>query len=170
MKTFRRFLYMVFFLAVLGGAGFVFVQYYSFIFARRVRGLIVSIDRVQVNVSLLQQSDDRLNPQLFSFAVAIREDNGEIVTASAEDRQWAAAQRGWCAEAVYYPYPFWNVMKAGTYFNARLDRLFECPEKAGLLPPSPAHPSPGTPPASPTPVIPHPPPIPPAATPTGAGH
>lgn len=111
------------------------INYWPYIFSRKVTGVLLSVDRVQVNVSLMQGSGEKLDPTLFSFAVAIREDTGEIVTASAEDRQWAAAQRGLCAEATYYPYPPWQVMKSGTYFNARLDRLFECPEKAASLPP-----------------------------------
>lgn len=112
------------------------VQNYSFIFSRKVTGLIISADRVPVNISLLQGSGDNMNPQMFSFAIAIRQDDGEIVTASAEDRQWAAAQRGLCAEAVYFPYPPWKLMKSGTYYGARLDRLFECPEKAKFMPKS----------------------------------
>lgn len=116
---------------VLVGIGF--VNYYPFIFSRKVNGVLMSVDRVQLNVSLMQSGGERVDPTLFSFAVAIREDSGEIVTASAEDRQWAAAQKGFCAEATYYPYPFWKVMKSGTYFNARLDRLYECPEKAAKV-------------------------------------
>lgn len=71
-----------------------------------------------------------MNPQLFSFAIAIRTDDGEIVTASTEDRQWAAALQGRCVTAQYYPYPPWKLAKGGTYFNARLDRQYECPERA----------------------------------------
>lgn len=126
-------------------AGFIFVTYYPFIFSRKVHGVIESIQRIDMNVSLLQQAGQDLNPQLFSFAVAIKDEKtGEIVTASAEDRQWAVAQKGQCAIAVFYPYPPWNVMKAGTYYNARLDHLSDC-QGAG------APPVPQAPPTAPTP-------------------
>lgn len=114
---------------VLVGVGSIFVKYYSFIFSRRVVGTIEKIERVQLNVALMQTTGapgDKLNSDLFSFAVAIKEASGEIVTASAEDRQWAVAQQGQCAEAVYYPYPPWRFDKANTYFGARLEKLTEC--------------------------------------------
>ncbi len=109
-------------------AGFVVINFYSFIFSRRVIGVIEKVERVQLNVSLMQSPGNpaQINPALYSFAVAIREKSGEIVTASAEDRQWAVAQAGQCAEAVYYPYPPWRLDKANTYFGARLEKLFDC--------------------------------------------
>ncbi|PIS10176.1 MAG: hypothetical protein COT73_10690, partial [Bdellovibrio sp. CG10_big_fil_rev_8_21_14_0_10_47_8] len=106
MLTFKKyllfFLLVVFFLAI----GFALVNYYSFIFSRRVKGVIEKVEKVQLNVALMQSTgSDSINPQFYSFAVAIKEASGEIVTASAEDRQWAVAQPGQCVEAVYYPYP-----------------------------------------------------------------
>jgi len=125
----RRFFRNLIILAVLAGGGLFFFNYYSYIFARRVKGEIISIERIQLNVSLIQQQGgEDLNPQLFSFAVAIKEPSGEIVTSSAEDRQWAVATVGHCADALFYPYPPWNLMKSGTYHNARLDHLSECPK------------------------------------------
>lgn len=104
-------------------------------------GVLTSSERVQLNVALMQTSSstDTMNPQFFSFAVAIRTDDGEIITASAEDRQWAAAQIGRCVTATFYPYPPWRLEKSGTYSNARLDRMYECPERAAKvgLPSSP---------------------------------
>lgn len=129
MNTIKRYLRVLTALVILGLLGMGFVEFYSFIFARKVKGVVESIERVQLNVSLMQNGGGdtgNINPQLFSFAVAIREPSGEILTASAEDRQWASVQKGLCVEAVYYPYPPWKVMKAGTYFNARLDRLYDC--------------------------------------------
>lgn len=63
---------------------------------------------------------------LFSFAVAIDVGGGEIVTASSEDRQWAVAKPGLCVEAKVFPYPPWDVGKAGTYHDARLIKQWEC--------------------------------------------
>ncbi len=98
-----------------------------------MKGVIVKVERVQLNVALMQMQGDlpasQINPQLYSFAVAIKEPTGEIVTASAEDRQWAVAEAGKCAEAVYYPYPPWKFEKANTYFGARLEKLMDCPQQ-----------------------------------------
>jgi hypothetical protein len=115
----------------LGFAGFVFVNFYSIIFSRHVTGIIIRVERVDVNVALMQAAPgEKLNPELYSFAVAIKQTDGEIVTASAEDRQWSVAQAGQCAEAVYYPYPPWRFDKANTYYGARLEKLYECPVQA----------------------------------------
>lgn len=130
MNAVKGFIFSAVALLGLVGTGYIFVEFYPFIFSRKVSGVLVSVERLQLNVSLMQTSEQTVNPQLYSFALAIREDSGEIVAASAEDRQWAAATKGNCVEAVFYPYPPWKVMKAGTYYNARLDRLSDCPDKA----------------------------------------
>ncbi len=115
-------------------AGSIFVNNYSIIFSRRVIGEIVEVKQIDTNIALMQvqaaSPNEKINPQLYSsYAVAIKEKGGEIVTASAEDRQWAVAKPGNCAEAVYYPYPPWRFEKANTYFGARLEKLLEqCPE------------------------------------------
>lgn len=107
-----------------------YFKYWSFVHSRKVEGVIVKVERVQLNIALMQQEPgEKINPQLFSFAVAVKDSSGEIVTSSAEDRQWAVAQPGQCAEARFYPYPPWNLNKAGTYFNARLDKLWDCSSK-----------------------------------------
>lgn len=128
MAAFKRtvLIFSLFAFVILIGVGF--VRFYSYIFSRRVVGVIQKVERIEVNVALLQNQGGNapINPQMFSFAVAIKEDSGEIVTASAEDRQWAVAQAGQCAEAVFYPYPFWRLDKANTYFGARLEKLFDC--------------------------------------------
>lgn len=127
-----RYVRAILILMVLGFCGYVFVVFYPYIFSKKVEGVIESVERIQLNVSLMQNTgtqggNDQINPQLFSFSVAIKTKDGEIFTASAEDRQWAVAQKGQCVEAQLYPYPPWKLMKGGTFFNARLDRLFECP-------------------------------------------
>lgn len=113
---------------VLGGAGAIFINYYSILFSRRVIGVVQNVERVNLEVALMQTPgvNEKINPALYSFAVAIKEKTGEIVTASAEDRQWAVVQAGQCAEAVYYPYPPWKFDKANTYFGARLEKLTVC--------------------------------------------
>lgn len=104
----------------------VFVNFYSYIFSRRVEGRVEGIKRVNQELAILGGATVPAS-QLFSFAVAIKEPSGEIVTASAEDRQWAVVKEGQCAEAIYYPYPPWQLSKSGTYFGARLIKLYDCP-------------------------------------------
>ncbi len=107
----------------LGVAGVIF-QFYSFIFARTVSGNIVGVEHVVQNNTIVSST----NPQVFSFAIAIKDaKTGEIVTGSSEDRQWAVARQGHCAEAKFFPYPPWNLSRAGTYFGVRLIRLEDCP-------------------------------------------
>ncbi len=128
MGAAKKSLRFIFILLIVVVTGFIFTNYYSYIFSRRVKGVIERVERVDLNVSLMQNDggNNRINPQLYSFAVAIKEPNGEIVTASSEDRQWAVVKEGQCAEAVYYPYPPWSLDKANTYHGARLEKLTDC--------------------------------------------
>ncbi|MEQ1878763.1 MAG: hypothetical protein ABL958_19130 [Bdellovibrionia bacterium] len=120
--------YLLFF-SVLGVfAIWICIAQYSFVFAKTVVGEIVAVEKVVENMAII--GGRPIDPaQMFSFAVAIRVKDGEIVTASSEDRQWSLAQKGQCAEARFYPYPPWDLDKAGTYHNARMTRLFDCPAK-----------------------------------------
>lgn len=128
MNAVKQYLKVLVIIAVVLIVAITLVNYYSYIFSRRVVGVIEKVEKVQLNVALMQtSSNEALNPQLYSFAVAIKEASGEIVTASAEDRQWAVVQAGQCAEAVFYPYPPWRLDKANTYFGARLEKLSDCP-------------------------------------------
>lgn len=100
---------------------------YSVIFSKTVRGEITAVERVEIPVALMSRSDNDITSKVFSFAIGIKDrQTGEIFTASSEDRQWAVAQVGKCAEAVFLPYPPWNFTKKDTYFGARLVRLNEC--------------------------------------------
>ncbi len=130
MSAMKRWLKILIGIAVLFLVGSVFVNNYSIIFSRRVIGTIVNVQAIPTNIALMPVNGaqtDKVNPQLYSsYAVAIKEKTGEIVTASAEDRQWAVAKPGNCAEAVYYPYPPWRFEKANTYFGARLEKLTDC--------------------------------------------
>jgi hypothetical protein len=100
------------------------IQYYSYVFARHVNGEIVGIDRVTSPSAIIGRGIP--DSQIFSFAVAIQIADGEIITASTEDRQWAVAEKGQCAEAKFFPYPPWQLDKSGTYFGARLLKLHSC--------------------------------------------
>jgi hypothetical protein len=145
MKTFRNTTMIVLFL---GLASYVLIAFYPYIFSRKVKGAITGVERVTEQMAIVTGGGAAPSSQIFSFAVAIRDDKtGEIVTGSTEDRQWAVATPGLCAEAEFFPYPPWELKKWGTYYNARLLKLYDCP--AGTLPIP-------VPPAVPTPPVPTP--------------
>ena len=105
-------------LLVLIGVSVVLYNYWPYIFARNVKGVISDVQRVSTPVAVMTGGGSAADTRdLFSFAVGIREDSGEIVTASSEDRQWAIAKSGQCAEAKFYPYPWhpmpWNSLGNG---------------------------------------------------------
>lgn len=62
----------------------------------------------------------------FGCAVAVKTRTGDIFTSTCEDQEWAVVAQGDCVEAIFYPYPPWNLEKSGTYLNARLKKQFEC--------------------------------------------
>jgi hypothetical protein len=129
MVILKRLLFTGFGIVIIFLLAWGFIEFYPFLFSKTIIGKIEKVERVELNVSLMQTTGQpgNINPEMYSFAVAIKTDSGEIFTASAQDRQWAVAQTGQCAEARFYPYPFWNLDKSGTYFNARLISLRECP-------------------------------------------
>jgi hypothetical protein len=107
--------------------GYVFVSYYSYIFAKTVVGEVTKVERVSTPLALFTNNSIPPTQQIFSFAVALKDEKtGEIFTASAEDRQWAAVEKGFCAKVKFFPYPPWKLDKAGTYYGARLLHLYEC--------------------------------------------
>ncbi len=110
-------------LLLLSGSGFVLYRYYSYFFSRTVTGLIVNVESATPAASR----------DTMTFAVAIQTRGGEIVTGASNDREWAVARPGLCARARFFPYPPWQLDKAGTYFNVRLLKLFVCHETSPLL-------------------------------------
>lgn len=129
MKSFgaalKRFFILVVIIGILIGGGYFVYNYYGFIFSKKVVGEILEVERVTQPAAILGSA--RLSPEyMYSFAVAIRSNDGRIHTASSEDRQWAVARKGACVESEYYPYPPWDLQKRGTYRNARLIQLMDC--------------------------------------------
>lgn len=113
---------------LVAGLLIVSVNYYSYIFAKRVQGEVVGIKYLSDNMAIVATQDSNAPPssKVFSFAVAIKDrKTGEIYTSSSEDRQWGVVKEGQCASAKFFPYPPWKFDKDGTYFNARLESLYE---------------------------------------------
>lgn len=117
----------LFVLLLILGAGLT-IHYYSYVFARSVKGEVVGIDRVTQPTSIIGPGSQIPSSQIFSFAIAIKEASGEIVTSSSEDRQWAVVEKGQCVEAKYFPYTPWEFDKAGTFYGARLLKIYSCPK------------------------------------------
>jgi hypothetical protein len=102
------------------------IEYYSYLFAKTVSGEVVDVARVNDQTALIATGATIPAHQMFSFAVAIKTHDGQIITASSEDRQWAVVQKGLCADVKMFPYPPWKLDKAGTYFGARATKVYEC--------------------------------------------
>lgn len=126
----KRYVRAFLILVLLSAFAAIFVNFYSYIFSRRVQGEVIGVERVTIPVTVMNTNEQRIAPEVFSFAIAIRDaKTGEIVTGSSEDRQWAVVEKGRCADAEYFPYPPWNLAKWRTYFNVRLLKLEDCPVK-----------------------------------------
>ena len=134
------------------GVGVFLVKYYPWVFSKRVKGEIMDVQRVTNPTAII--SGKVTDAQIHSYSVLIKAEDGKLYTASSEDRQWQVASKGYCVEALLYRYPPWDLEKAGTFFNARIMELKECPGKEGQAPAAPGTPSnsgtvtPGTPPNS----------------------
>lgn len=127
MKILGKLVFLVSFVLITVVLLYVVVRFYPYVFSRTIVGKVEAVERVQPGVTVNMNPGAVPNPGVFSFAIAVRTEDGTIFTASAEDRQWAVVQKGQCVEARLYRYPPWNLDKSGTWFNARLDRLFDCP-------------------------------------------
>lgn len=129
MAAISKFLKFLLVLVIIGVIVWAVVDNYSVIFSKKITGEITAVERVEIPVALISRAESNINEKVFSFAIGIKDQKtGEIYTASSEDRQWAVAQKGQCADAVFLPYPPWQLKKKDTYFGARLTRLYECPK------------------------------------------
>lgn len=113
---------------------------YSLLFSKTVKGMVMSVKTVELPIALMTTRNMAPGTEVFSFAVAIKDaETKEIFTAKSEERQWAVVAPGQCVEAVFLPYPPWDLRRRGTYFGARLVSLREC--EPGMMP-APAAPAP----------------------------
>jgi hypothetical protein len=130
----KKYLSLLGVVIALGVAAYICINWYSYIFAKSIDGVIYGVERVDAPMALLSDGS-RPAAQVFSFAVAVKDSKtGEIFTASSEDRRWAVVTKGQCAQVKFLPYPFWSLSRSGAYFGARLIRLYECPGSAAATP------------------------------------
>ncbi len=114
------------FLAVLFIILVIYVVYFPYIHKKTVFGSVKGVKQIFETSSIVSVGNSDPSTKLTSFAVAVQDKSSlEIFTGSTEDRQWGVVKEGQCVEAYYYPYPPWNLRKAGTFYNVRLKRLFE---------------------------------------------
>lgn len=130
MQGFKKFVYLLLLVIFVIAVGWVVEHNYSLIFSRSVSGEVVDVQHVNSNVAVVNQAGDQ-NDALFSFAIAIRDEKGVIYTASSNDRRWAVVKPGFCADVVFYPFPPWDLSNSGTYSNARLIHMRDCPPGLG---------------------------------------
>jgi hypothetical protein len=139
MRTIKKYFYILMSFVFLGFGGYIFVTYYSYIFAKHVVGQVYEIRRVNQPNLVVGSATAGFNPDIMhSYAVAIRTLSGEIFTSSGSDRKWEVVQKGICVKASFYPYPPWDFEKGGTYSRARLNEMMECPpeyKNLSTLPP-----------------------------------
>lgn len=103
----------------------VYLVYYSYFHARTVVGPVSGVKQLLENAAFVAGSHDP-SSKIYSFAVGVKDTKTqEIVTGSSEDRQWGVVKDGQCVEALFFPYPPWNLQKAGTYFNVRVQKLYD---------------------------------------------
>lgn len=129
----KKIVFVVLLIGLLSVSSFFGVKYYSYLFAKVIVGEVFRVERVSPADSIIASKNTPAS-QLFSFSVAMRDSKGEIHVATTEDRQWAVVSPGQCAEARFFRYPPWQLDKAGTFFGARLERLFECDAGTGVDP------------------------------------
>jgi hypothetical protein len=134
MQSFKKFSYLLLLVIFVIAVGWIVEHNYSLIFSRSVSGEVVDVQHVNSNVAVLNQGTEQ-NDALFSFAVAIRDEKGVIFTASSNDRRWAVVKPGFCADVVFYPFPPWDLGNSGTYSNARLLHMRDCPPGLGKAAP-----------------------------------
>jgi len=100
---------------------------YSWVFSKTVQGEIIEMERITEPNAIL--GSQLTESQIHSYAILIQDKEGVMYTASAEDRQWQVAKKGYCVIATLYRYPPWDLDKGGTFYNARVKSLFRCPWK-----------------------------------------
>jgi hypothetical protein len=142
MNGFRIFTRWLIVAVVLIGSVVFVIRNYSWVFAKKVKGRVLNVERVTDPASILGSRPTEA--QLHSYAILIQGHDGRLYAASSDDRQWQVVKKGYCVEALLYRYPPWNLDKANTYFNARIDQLSLCPGETEL-PDQPAIPPPEKP-------------------------
>jgi hypothetical protein len=116
-------------LVVLGALGLWFstTSLYTWAARKTVVGEVVSIADLTPSAVLGTRPNAPAGGITYSFAIAIKAEDGTIYSASAEDRQWAVVKEGYRVRAVLFPYSPLDWKKQGTYHGARLLQILSAP-------------------------------------------
>lgn len=156
VKSFVKYLILA---ALIVGAGAFTISNYSWVFAKRVHGRILNVERVTDPNAII--SARVTEAQMHTYAILIQGDDGKLYTANSANSRWEVAKTGYCVDALLYREPFWKTKSANTFADARLDELSLCPgetapPKADPAPPAPKDGGPRTGPAvAPPPDVPN---------------
>lgn len=122
MKTFKIVVVMVVLFVFVAIVAAAVVNYYHIIFARKVTGEVISVQKVDASVDVIaSKPGEPLPNKMFSWAVAVEDQiTKEIYVSSSEDRRWATLEKGNCVTAKFFPYPPWRLDRSGAYFDARV--------------------------------------------------
>jgi hypothetical protein len=121
-------IFLLAFVVLLIAAGYACVKWYTYIFAKTVRGTVMNIERV-TQATIITSPGTQTPAQMWSFAIMIRAENSqEIYVASTEDRKWDVITKGTCVQAKIFPSPPWEIDKGGGYTNAQLQMVYDCPK------------------------------------------
>lgn len=130
MKAIGGFLKALILLVIVGGILAVVITNYAWVFSKRVKGEVVSVERVTAPTAIL--GNKVTEGQMYSYSVLIQGEDGKLYSSSSEDRQWAVVKKGYCVDALLYRYPPWEVSQGNTFFNARVEQIRICPGQTAL--------------------------------------
>ena len=125
LKGFRNFVVYLIVAGLLVGVGALVISNYSWVFAKRIHGRIINVERVTDPNAII--SARVTEAQMHTYAILIQGEDGKLYTANSANSRWEVAKKGYCVDALLYPEPFWRVRIANTYTEARLDELSLCP-------------------------------------------
>lgn len=137
IKSFVK--YLILAALVVGALAFV-VANYSWVFAKRVHGRIINVERVTDPNAII--SGRVTEAQMHTYAILIQGEDGRLYTANSDNPRWEVAKKGYCVDTLLYRYPPWQLERANTFFNARLDELSLCPGESTPPTNDPAPPAP----------------------------
>lgn len=104
-----------------------FIQHYSWIFAKNIRGEVIEIESSAIP-STPPANGSSETASTTVFTVLIEASDGKMYTSTTTDEQWKVVRKGYCVQVLLYRYPPWDLERAGTFFNARLRQLYRCDE------------------------------------------
>jgi len=117
-------------------------SFYTWAMRKTVEGEVVSIANLTPQAIVGTRPGAPGGGITYSFALAIKADDGTIYSASTEDRQWAIVKEGYRVRATLFPYGPLEWRKQGTYHGARLVRILKAtPAGRAPAPTPPAAPN-----------------------------